>query len=298
MDPRLILGAAAIGIAAVAGKKKPGGKRRSDQSRSPDATLLNPMQAMKSTKLPEKEWPEMVFNIPFAAGDPRTRWPLVTNHSKKWTISYRTVRGDIIGNGARRFMAKRGEKYHVGIDLYCSHGDPVIAMEDGQIVNIYHFFHGAYCLIVQCDSGLVINYGEVANKSWKEFGLEKGSRIKKGQGIARIGTMSGGSSMLHFETYMPPTKNNKRFKGGDTGPILNPTYYLLRTRAIEASGGKTFSATDCLADGTLASHLVPKELQPVAEQDIAAREAPADAVTTELLVDDQWRPKPDQADGP
>ena len=305
MEPWLILGAAAVGIAAVAGKKKSRGKRSSGSSgswqrKSPDATLLNPSQAMKHTGLPESEWPEMIFDIPFAAGDPRCIWPLVTNHSKKWTISYKTINGEIIGNGARRFMTNRGggEKYHVGIDLYCSHGDPVIAMEDGEIVNYYHFFHGAYCLIVQCDSGLVINYGEVAKNSWKEFDLSKGSRVKKGQGIARIGTMSGGSSMLHFETYMPPTNKNHRYSGGDTGPIINPTYYLALARQNSQQGGASFSSTDCLARSTIAKNLVPLKYQPVAMEDMAAREKPEDAVTTELLVEDQWQPVPNSADGP
>jgi len=300
MEPWLILGAAAVGIAAVAGKKKPrsGRSEKSWQRKSPDAYLLNPSQAMKHTGLPESEWPEMVFDIPFAAGDTRCIWPLISEHSKRWTISYRTINGEIIGNGARRFMAKRGEKYHVGIDLYCSHGDPVIAMEDGEIVNLYHFFHGAWCLIVQCDSGLVINYGEVARNSWKEFGLGKGSRIKKGQGIARIGTMSGGSSMLHFETFMPPTNKNHRYSGGDPGPILNPTYYLALARQNSQKGGASFSSTDCLARGTIARNLVPPKYQHVAMEDIAARENPEDAVTTELLVEDQWQPITNAADGP
>lgn len=296
MDPRLILGAAAIAVAASGGKRKKSAGS-SGQKRSPDATLLNPSTAMKAIDLREEEWPDMVFSIPFAAGSPKTLWPLVTDHSRKYMVSYLTVRGDIVGNGARRFMARRGEKYHVGIDLYARHGDTVLAMESGTIVNLYHFFHGAWAMIVQCDSGLVINYAEVERNSWKQFGLGKGSKVKRGQPIAKIGTMSGGSSMLHFETYMPPTKSNKRFFGGDAGPILNPTYYLLRARFLEEVGGRSFSGTDCAALNSL-NRPVPEKFKMVeAEEDVVGTE-PSDSVLAELLVDDDWRPLPDRADGP
>lgn len=296
MDLRLILGAAAVGIAVSSGKK---GKKssRSGQKRSPDATLLNPSQAMASIGLRENEWPEMVFNIPFAAGSPNIIWPLISKHRRKYDISYRTARGDLVANGARRFMAKRGEKYHVGVDLYANEGDTVVAMENGTIVNIYYFYNDSYAIIVQCDSGLVINYGEVKKNSWNEFGLKKGSKIKKGQPFAKIGIMSGGSHMLHFETYMPPTDRNQRFFGGDAGPITNPTYYLLRARYLQEGGGRSFSGTDCLAVRSL-NQPVPERYKDIEAEEKADGTEPSDSVLAELLVEDQWRPIPNQADGP
>jgi len=228
MDPRIILGAAAFGLVAMSGKsRRSSGGGSSFQKRSPEATLLNPAQAMTALKIPQDDWPEMAFDIPFAAGTPNPLWPIVTNHEKKFVVSYRTVSGSYIGNGSRRFMSDRsgGGRYHAGVDLYGYPDDPIVAMESGTIVNYYHFYHGTYALFVQCDSGLVINYGEVKKKSWEEFGLSKGSKVKRGQPIARVGLMSGGSHMCHFETYMPPTSQNKKYRGGDAGPLLNPTYY-------------------------------------------------------------------------
>lgn len=254
---------------------------------------------MMAMKLPDNLWPQMTFDIPFGAGDPNPLWPTITNHSKKFVVSYRTVSGSVEGNGARRFMVDRsgGGRYHVGIDLYGYPDDPIVAMEDCTIVNHYHFYHGSYALIVHCKSGLVINYGEVKKNSWKEFGLDKGSKVKKGHPIARVGLMSGGSHMLHFETYMPPTTANKRYKGGDSGPILNPTYYLLRAKFLAQGGGRAFAGADCEAFGAL-NRPIPENLQAIALEDERVREAIGDSVLPELLTDDQWRPEKDMSDGP
>lgn len=298
MNYGLLIGAAAIGI-ALAGRKN-GRKSAASgpiQKSSPQATLLNPAEAMEAIGLAKSDWPDMVFDIPFAAGSQNPAWPTVTNHKKRFSISYRTIDGKIIENGARRFMAGREDgRYHVGIDLYANPDDVIVSMENGVIVNEYYFYHGTYALLVQCDSGLVINYGEVKKNSWKEFGLSKGSRVKRGQAIARVGLMSGGSHMTHFETYMPPTKENKRYFGGDYGPILNPTYYLLRARFV-SEVGRSFSGTDCIARQSL-NRIVPEKFREIEVEDRLAREAPGDSVLTELLVNDQWRPEKDRADGP
>ena len=194
-------------------------------------------------------------------------------------------------------MSKRsGGRYHAGIDLYGYPDDLVVAMEDGVITNHYHFYHGTYALFVQCDSGLVINYSEVKKNSWKEFGLSKGSRVTKGNPIARVGLMSGGSHMCHFETYMPPTKKNKRYLGGNPGPLINPTYYLLLSASIHGPG-RAYSGADCLATGNL-NRPIPEDLKDVAEEDARVGEAPGDSVLPELITEDEWRPDKDEADGP
>ena len=253
---------------------------------------------MRAIDLPDSEWPAMTLDVPFAAGVSNPVWPTISNHPKKFVISYRTVAGKNVGNGMRRFMVDRGGngKYHVGIDLYGYPDDPIVAMESGTIVNHYHFYHGSYALIVQCDSGLVINYGEVKRNSWKEFGLAKGSRVKRGHAIARVGLMSGGSHMLHFETYMPPTRTNKRFHGGDPGPLLNPTYYLLRARFLDQAG-RSFSGTDCGAQININTP-IPARLEAVAEEDRRVEEAAGDSILPELLTADQVQPGPDMTDGP
>ena len=194
---------------------------------------------------------------------------------------------------------RRVGRYHVGVDLYARNGDPVLACENGTIVNLYHFYHGSYCMLVQCDSGLVINYGEVEKNSWKEFGLARGSRIQQGQGIARVGQMSGGSSMLHFEAYMRPQDKNKQYHGGASGPILNPTYYLLRARAFADHGGRAFSGTG-YCDAQYWQHATDDpELEGLAKLETKLDVAPQDSVLAELNIDGRVpQALPDAADGP
>jgi murein DD-endopeptidase MepM/ murein hydrolase activator NlpD len=299
MDPRFLLGAAALGFAAIAGRKKSGGGGGgSFQKRSQHATLLNPMDALKAIGIPQDDWPNMSFEIPFAAGASNPLWPVVTNHSKKFTVCYKKITGKYEGNSSRRFMSSRsgGSRYHAGIDLYGNPDDPIIAMESGVIVNYYHFYHGTYALFVQCDSGLVINYGEVKNKSWSEFGLSTGSRVQRGQPIARVGQMSGGSHMCHFETYMPPTEKNQKYHGGDPNTLLNPTYYLLLARAV-SGGGRAYAGIDCIAAASM-NHPIPPDLQHIAVEDERVGDSGGDSVLPELLTEDDYRPEKDRADGP
>ena len=301
MDSRFLLGAAALGIVAVAGRSKTSSSKTggsSFQKRSPQATLLNPASALTAIGIPKDDWPEMVFEIPFAAGSSNPMWPIVTDQAKKFVVCYRTVTKRYEGNGSRRFMSARdgGNRYHAGGDLYGNAGDPIVAMEAGTIINHYHFYHGTYSLFVQCDSGLVINYGEVAKNSWKEFGLSTGSKVKRGQPIARVGLMSGGSHMCHFETYMPPTDQNKKYNGGDSGPILNPTYYLLLAR-IASGGGRAYAGTDCLANASM-NRPVPEDLEHIVAEDERVGDHGGNSVLPELLTDGDWRPEKDTADGP
>lgn len=297
MEP-LLAGALAIGAFAILSGGKRGGSGGIPQQRGPQATLLNPSIAMRAMGMHDTQWPLMPFNIPFAAGVSKPVWPIVTNHSKKFEVCYRALNGDYFGNSSRYFMSKRsGGRYHSGVDLYGNPGDPILAMEDGVITNHYHFYHGTYALFVQCDSGLVINYSEVKNESWKEFGLSIGSRVRRGQPIARVGLMTGGSHMCHFETYMPPTDKNKKYFGGEPGPILNPTYYLLLARHLSTSG-KIYAGVDCAAQGILKTVPVPADLEWVKDEDERVNEKPGDSALPELLIEDMWRPEKDEGFGP
>ena len=302
MNAFVILGGAALGVMVLGKKKRRGGSgspaAKARQVVGPDAALMNPSEAIAALEIPRPDRPAMVFDIPFAAGIAQPLWPTVTNHKKKFVISYRTISEVNLGTPSRRFMSYRGDnKYHVGLDLYANHLDPIIAMEDGTIVRIYDFYHDAYCVFVQCDSGLVINYGEVQKSSWKEFGLSKGSRVRRGQAIARVGKMSGGSSMLHFETYMPPTDQNKKYYGGDTGPILNPTYYILLAAYLEQGPGRLYAGASCASKWALSFPVKP-EFKPIAEEEKRLGERPEDSVLAELNINASRPPGADQADGP
>ena len=202
------LGAVAIGVAVAAGRRAKKARR---------ATYPQPK-------------PKLVYGMPMASGTGSPMWPLYTN--RKATVSYVDVDGKFHGAGGRRFATTRGTGgHHAGMDLYADVGDIVVATEPGVVSNIWPFFHGAWSIYVCTDSGLTINYGEVKKNSQKEFGIKKGSRVVTGQPIARIGVMSGGSHMLHFEAYKTCRKGNQRWKvGQDPKPtdLLNPSDYLLR----------------------------------------------------------------------
>ena len=166
--------------------------------------------------------------VPFA--EPTGRyWPICTRDRGGREIAYIGQSGGIHGRNGRHFLASRkAGRYHVGIDLWGEPGDLILACEDGKIVNHYHFYDNVDCLIVQCDSGVVINYGEVKPNSWQLFGFQKGDRVQAGHPIALVGQMMS-SSMCHFETYVEGATHNYRWYKTKQAPkeLLDPTKYLL-----------------------------------------------------------------------
>lgn len=172
-------------------------------------------------------------------------WPIATSHTNGRLVSYRTASGRIIGRGGRIFGAARsnGARYHVGIDLFGRFGDPVFAIEDGEILRIYPFCCGANktsaALFVQ-HTNVVVNYGEVNPNSLSALRLRPGARVSAGQQIGTVGRNPGGSSMIHFETYAPGTRVNKRWMRGAARPqaLLNPTRALLdlKDNGLDARG--------------------------------------------------------------
>ena len=148
------------------------------------------------------------------------------------------------GTSDRHFLAGRpaggNDRFHAGIDVYGDHHDIIVACEAGIIVNQYLFYPNdnplVSCLIVQHDSGVVINYGEVEPASLKKYGMKKGVRVQPGQPIAEVGRMVH-DSMLHFETYPSGQTHNISLKQDKAASLLrsiyNPTQYLL---ALAATG--------------------------------------------------------------
>lgn len=193
-------------------------------------------------------------SVPPAAPSPSSGavWPLVVGalivpeRSDKWPRSSRAI-------GARR---ANGAKGHCGVDLYAKEGDPILAVDDGTIVNFYWFYRGTYALVV-AHSGYVVVYGEVKRESmdlgWDsptirigERGLTKdtgksGTAVKAGQQIAIVGKMFR-SSMLHFEMYESGTTANKKwtdFPGDPPAGLYDPTQFLLTLRDRKKSSKTT-----------------------------------------------------------
>lgn len=186
----------------------------------------------RTARLPKGVVPPRQTVVPFADLKASPVWPVQTSHPNYGQVAYKDVNGEIHGNGARRFDAPRDDHHHAGIDLYGYAGDPVVAIADGVVVATQTFHLGTSAILVAHDD-MVALYGEVDPGSWKKFGVTKGSRVGKGDPIARIGCMVGSmdncdSHMLHFESYAPGTTQNKRWQGS-TPPaqLRDPTIVLL-----------------------------------------------------------------------
>lgn len=182
-------------------------------------------------RVPAGVAPPKRLDPPFAELHEQPVWPIATNHPDRGLVSYTDVHGEVHGNWARRFGAPRDGRHHAGIDLYGYAGDPVLAIADGTIVNTQTFHLGTDAVLVEHD-GLVALYGEVERGSWNDFGVGEGSRVRRGDPIARIGCMVGSPSnceshMLHFEAYAPGTRGNEQWHGTPPAELRDPTIVLL-----------------------------------------------------------------------
>jgi len=148
-------------------------------------------------------------------------WPLVHGPDPKIAT----------GGGKSLGASRPNNRQHAGIDIIAPAGTVLVAMEAGTIVATNAWAGpDAKSLLLETDSGFVVNYGAVAPGSWHEFGLGVGSHVGAGQPIARIGRYPHGSAMLHFELYAAGTRKNARWTAGKNPPenLLDPTAYLER----------------------------------------------------------------------
>lgn len=200
---------------------------------------------------PAELLPEPKTEVSFAAGADRPGWPLDTASDQRLKVSYKDVSGNFHGRWGRHFAATRkstaedGSTYqrvHVAMDLFAEPGDVVYATEPGEVIATLPFYKGTGAIYVLHDSGMIINYGEIENGSWKDYGIKSGigtgQRVEKGQAIARVGRSNDGSHMLHLETYEPSVTvddiraKKMRWYAGSPAPagILDPTLYLVRAQ--------------------------------------------------------------------
>jgi murein DD-endopeptidase MepM/ murein hydrolase activator NlpD len=188
--------------------------------------------------------PKKIAGVPFAQGSSAPAWPILTSSPSKYVVSYVDVAGKTHGNAQRDFGSYRddpdGDRHHVGVDLYGSDGDPVVAAEAGVVVKVRPTFNlGTGVLFLATNTGITLVYGEIEPYSWRDFGIEDGSRVARGQKIARVGCQrhegnTCTSHMIHFETYRGKVTKNLQWPWSHSSPpagVLNPTMYLLRAAA-------------------------------------------------------------------
>lgn len=208
-----LLGGAVIvaGVAVAATSSSPEPDPEPEPDPDPDPTpepVVDPVKPPKPTpdpRDPKIPWP------PIAVGDPEPWWPLAS--------SPRQVTDDL---GNCRDACKR---HHAGEDLPAPQGTMILAPEAGVVVTVRpEWYRGSGLLMIQGDSGLVVNLGEIEPNSEKEFAVTKGLRVLKGQPVARVGR----HDQLHFETYVNGTTENSRWVFGEPPPpsLLDPVPYL------------------------------------------------------------------------
>ena len=157
------------------------------------------------------------------------------------------------------FWEDRKDRHHCGIDLYAPEGEPVIAIEEGKVIDVgimtspemIPYWNVTNYVIIRNQSGLFCKYGELGFSNVKE-----GDSVVSGQIIGHVGTVLNSEkidenapeyiqklkdknpSMLHFETMGSPNLLLKIMiisagtGSGDDRPkkLLDPTEYL---RSIE-----------------------------------------------------------------
>lgn len=159
-----------------------------------------------------------------AIGDPSPAWPLLSS-SRRVT--------DDLGNCRPVSLCKqgKGERKHAGEDLLAPQGTVIVAPESGTVVDVRpSWYEGSGLVLLQTDSGIVLNLGEVEPHSYDEFGISDGTRVVKGQKLARVGR----HNQLHFEAYVNGTRTTHRWPANEPPPsaLLDPIPYLL------AAGGQ------------------------------------------------------------
>lgn len=138
------------------------------------------------------------------------------------------------------FGAQRKYDIHTGVDLYCRLGQPVVVVEDGEVISATWFtgskadspwWNDTRAVFVKGKSG-VIGYGEIQET------VVAGQKVKAGEQIGtvlRVLKKDKGkpTTMLHLELYSDTTKHIWwRLGEEQPEPLLDPTWHLLRSRAF------------------------------------------------------------------
>lgn len=213
--------------------------------------------------LPLKQW-----GVPMAPATGQ-RWPVLNGNR---TVSYTLATGTIVGNGATRFGAERegGIRFHAGMDLVCSPGDKIVAMEPGKVIGMISGFVRLGAVVIAHPSVIGV-YAEIALDSLSRAGLKAGDSVSAGQVIGFGALNYEGRSMLHTELWAPghaPPMYTPWLKSAPPpAGLYDPSEYLIKLSTGVApvsasSGGGGGSSGRALLGGLLfawVAHRVAKE---------------------------------------
>jgi murein DD-endopeptidase MepM/ murein hydrolase activator NlpD len=224
--------------------------------------------------------------VPMAVGGDDPTWPLptVTPKFATWSLG---------GGRPSPCTVSTCQRWHAGIDLTgAPDGAVVVAPEDGVVVGVDKgWTDGTRAMFLKTDSGLFLVLGGMHAGSPKDFGIQSGQRVTKGQ---KLGKIVGSYGMLHFETYKAePTRTaNSRWWKDEAPPdgLLNPINYVERMVGKEASLVQTRQRLQALADLGFYKGNVTAPWGPEAEDALRrAQEALG------VGVDGKWGPETEDA---
>ena len=161
-------------------------------------------------------------------------------------------------NDPGSFWEDRGDRRHMGIDIYAPKGSRVVSIEDGTVLQTGVFttpdlsphWNLTAQVIIAHTSGVFCRYAELHDVT-----VEEGSRVHGGEVIGHIGEVlnfsrvsarspayirdlmaAGRSSMLHLEVYSSAPKPVFEYQGGNwflprkPVHIMDPALFLREIR--------------------------------------------------------------------
>lgn len=227
------------------------------------------------------EWEQLAM----AVGDPSPVWPLPSVQPKfaTWSVG-----------GGRPFgcTLKTCERWHAGIDLTdAPDGVTIAAPEDALVVGIDRTWsEGARAAFLRTKTGLFLVLGGFKAGSHKEFGIETGREVRKGEKLGRI---LGSYGMIHLETYAAEGRTaNSVWWVSEPPPdgLQNPTNYVERMVGAKVSLVQTRQRHEALAGLGYYAGDVGAAWGPASE---AALKAAQQALG--LDADGKWGPKTEDA---
>jgi murein DD-endopeptidase MepM/ murein hydrolase activator NlpD len=152
------------------------------------------------------------------------------------------------------FWENRGDRHHAGVDMYAPAFSDVIAIEDGEVLEVSEFtspdkipyWNVTYAILVKNDDGLLLRYAELYDAV-----VSPGDKIQAGCLLGHVGLVlnldkinetspryiqklkeKGAPSMLHFEMHQELPDITIKYLGGNffvekkPQGLIDPTNYL------------------------------------------------------------------------
>jgi murein DD-endopeptidase MepM/ murein hydrolase activator NlpD len=115
------------------------------------------------------------------------------------------LRGPITSTfGLKRVYNGIPKAPHTALDIYAPSGEPVIAVNDGQVVNIHHRFFTGNTVIIDHGQGVMSLYAHLS-----AFKVKNGQKVKRGDVIGLVGkTGRVTGPHLHWAMYLNQTPVN------------------------------------------------------------------------------------------